>query len=171
MHFDSHAMTVSLTPKKLTEVRTLVIDWSAKQSATLHELWSLLGKLLYIAQVCALACLFLNRMLETLRQCPVRGSFSLSPEFHKDVAWFRSYLPTSDGVVMIHRDDRTPKNLYVRSCQFGCGAITTNHAYHVSHSSPQQNSFDMSPGGLKCSRSIEDLGPPLFSSAIASVLR
>ena len=49
LHFTSHDMTVSLTPKKLTEVRTLVVDWSAKRSATLHELQSLLGKLLYIA--------------------------------------------------------------------------------------------------------------------------
>ena len=44
-------MTVSLTPEKLTKVRDLVSTWSAKHSITLLDLRSLLGKLLYVAQV------------------------------------------------------------------------------------------------------------------------
>ena len=65
--FDSWNMTVSLTPEKLTDVQDLVSTWSAKCLVTLPELRSLLGKLLYVAQVCHSAHLFLNRMLQTLR--------------------------------------------------------------------------------------------------------
>ena len=70
-------------------------------------------------------------MLQTLRQWPIRGSFTLSPEFCKDLVWFGDYLPTIDGVYIIHQDGREPVHLYVDACESGCGAITSAHAYHA----------------------------------------
>ena len=124
-------MTVPLNPEKLTKVQTLVATWSVKHSAILHDLLSLLGKLLYIAQVCEPAHLFLNGMLQTLRQCPISGAFSLSPEFCKDIAWFKCYLSTTDEVYIIHQEGRRPIHFYMDACESGCGAITTNHTYHA----------------------------------------
>ena len=65
--FDREAMTVTLPPVKLREILDLVISWDARCTATRHDLQVLMGKLLYVAQVCSPARLFLNRMLETLR--------------------------------------------------------------------------------------------------------
>ena len=76
--------------------------------ASLRDLRTLLGKLLYIFQVCRPAHLFLNRMLDTLRQCLEQGSFTLSPEFSKDLAWSEWFLPTTDVTFIIHQDDRHP---------------------------------------------------------------
>ena len=50
--FDSLAMTITLPPNKLQEVLDLVSSWVSRQSATLRELQFLLGKLLYMANVC-----------------------------------------------------------------------------------------------------------------------
>ena len=102
LQFDTIAMTVSLPQDKLAEIQLLVHHWASKPTATLRDLRTLLGKLLYISQVCPPARLFLNRMLDTLRHCPEQGSFKFSSEFHKYIAWFDRFLPTTDGTFLIH---------------------------------------------------------------------
>ena len=74
------------------------------------------------------ACLFLNRMLDTLRQCPEQGFSTLSPEFRKDLAWFDRFLPNTDGTFIIHQDDRHMVQLYSMS---NCRALTADRAYHA----------------------------------------
>ena len=83
LQFDSVTMMVTLPPDKHMEVTDLVNTWSLKMTTNLHYPHTLQGKLLYVAQVCSLACLFLNQMLDTLMQCPTKGSCTLSPEFRK----------------------------------------------------------------------------------------
>ena len=78
--FDYMAMAVTLPPEKLQEVLDLATRWASKQSANLHELQVLLGKRLYMAQVCHSAQLFRNRMLENVTPHP-HG-------FHPSVTWF-----------------------------------------------------------------------------------
>ena len=82
LRFNTVAMTVSLPQDKLAEIQLLVHHWSSKPMATLRDLCTILGKLLYVSQVCPPARLFLNRMLDMLRECPEQSSFTLSPEFH-----------------------------------------------------------------------------------------
>ena len=122
--FNTVAMTVTLPHGKLAEIQRLVQHWASKPVATLRDLRTLLGKLLYVSQVCPPARLFLNRMLDTLRQCPEQGSFTLSPEFCKDLTWFGRFLPTTDGTFLIHQDDRHPVHLYIDTCMCGCRGLT-----------------------------------------------
>ena len=131
LQFDTVAMTVSLPQDKLAEIQLLVHHWSRKPTATLRDLRTLLGKLLYVSQVCPQAHLFLSRMLDTLRQCPDQCSFTVSPEFRKDLAWFDQFLPTTDGTFIIHQDDRHPVQLYIDACMSGCRALTAGRAYHT----------------------------------------
>ena len=77
-HFDTLAMTVTLPLDKLREIMDLVATWYNKPTANIHDLRSLLGKLLFVAQCCPPARLFTNRMLETLHACPIQGSIPLS---------------------------------------------------------------------------------------------
>ena len=57
-------------------------------------------KVIYVAQCCAAAQLFTNRMLETTGACPLQGVSHLSTDFQKDLAWFQRLLPCTDGVHM-----------------------------------------------------------------------
>ena len=82
----------------------------------IHDLRSLFGKLLFVAQCRPPAFLFTNRMLETLHACPLQGSIPLSPEFRKDLAWFQQYLPCTNGVFLIHEGSRIPIPLFVDAC-------------------------------------------------------
>ena len=66
LQFDTVAMTVFLPQERLAENQLLVHHWDSKPAATLQDLRTLLGKLLYVSEVCPPARLFLNRMLDTL---------------------------------------------------------------------------------------------------------
>ena len=70
-------------------------------------------------------------MLDTLRQCLEKGSFTLSPEFRKELAWFDCFLPTMDGTFIIHQDGRNPVQLYIDACMIGCRALTSGRVYHA----------------------------------------
>ena len=129
--FNTEDMTLSIPPAKLADITQLVQQWTKKRSAGITELRSLLGKLLHVAQCSQPARLFLNRMLATLRACPPHGSIKLSTEFQKDLAWFHHFLPLTNGIFIIHEDNRTPVHIYVDSCSTGCGGLCGKEAYHA----------------------------------------
>ena len=78
--------------------------------------------------------IFLNHMLETLRACPAVEAVHLSKEFQKDLNWFDVYLPSKNGVYIIHNNIRPPIPLYVDVCATGAGAICRQEAYHTEFS-------------------------------------
>ena len=124
--FDTVQMTITLPPEKLIEIMELIHNWTHRVMATIQELWSLMGKLLHVAQCCPPVHLFTNRMLDTL----------LSTEFQKDVTWFQSFFPRIDCVFLIHEDTRVPIPLFVDACTSICRAVTTTEAYHVEFPNP-----------------------------------
>ena len=167
LKFDSLAMTVTLTPDMLTEVITLVLDLVCKHAATLHELRCLLGKLLYVTQVCVPACLFLNCMLQTLCQFPTSGSFTLSPEFQKDLAWFVNYQPTTR---------ECPSSTLRREPQSVCTLMLVRQGVVLSATRmlimlcfPFHSSY-LQPGSLKCCCGPHALGPYHVASHSPSFL-
>ena len=85
LEFNSVTMTISIHQPKLADIADLVEARSTRSQATLDQLRVLLGKLLNISQCCVPARFFLNRMLATLRSCPLTGSTALHSEFIKDL--------------------------------------------------------------------------------------
>ena len=59
------------------------------------------------------------------------GSLRLLQEFRKDIQWFLAYLPHTNGVFIIHADDRVPIQLYIDMCAMGCGIICQHKVYHT----------------------------------------
>ena len=81
-------MTITLSLEKLAEIMALISSWLLNLTDTLHDLRSLLGKILYLAQWCPPPHPFTNRMLETLRACPSIGCTALLDDFINYLAWF-----------------------------------------------------------------------------------
>ena len=73
LRFDTVNMTVTISQEKLMEIMILISTCLDKETATIHELRPLLGKLIYVTQCCPSARLFTNRMLITLQACPDQG--------------------------------------------------------------------------------------------------
>ena len=91
----------------------------------------LLSKLLNVIQCCPPAHSFLNRMLDTLRSYPPTGCISLSQEFNKDLAWFAKYLPSTNGVFILHEDNMVSVPLYINACTTDSGAVLGKEAYRT----------------------------------------
>ena len=89
--FDSVSLTLSITPERLIEIRSLVSQWLLKREATLRELQSLIGKLNFVAHCVKPARIFISRLLNWLRQIKNTDSSQVIPLETKK----RSYLVVS----------------------------------------------------------------------------
>ena len=127
--FECESMTVTLHPVKLQEILDLVISWTSRCTATLHDVQVLMGKLLYVARICSPARHVLNHMLETLHACPPSGTIPLPTCFHKNLHLFCRFLPTTDSIFIIHEDGRILVPVFVDACSTGFGRCTPIAAY------------------------------------------
>ena len=79
--FNTLTMTVEVTQQRLTEIRILIEQWLKKQTATLKEIQSLLGKLNFVAACVRPSRMFVSRMLNCLK------SIYHSPNFHHSIPY------------------------------------------------------------------------------------
>ena len=124
--------TIQVPGDKLEDIITTVRQWQHKSSATKKQLQSLLGRLLHIAQCIKPARLFLNRMLQTLREHhDATRSFPLTSDFKKDLNWFMDYASACNGVFLIHPTPLPEQEIYADACLTGAGAIYRDQCYHT----------------------------------------
>ena len=98
--FDTVNRTISCPPEKLQEIIALCNNWQNKSTCTKANLQSLLGSLLYVRKCVIPARFFLNRMLQVLRDQVSNTIVDLTPNFFKDLHWFRTLLKHYNGVTM-----------------------------------------------------------------------
>ena len=147
VNFDTVNMTMSVPLLKIVDCLSTTHFWAQKSHDTKSEVRQYLGKLLHICECCPTLCLFVNRMLQTLRSVPEHGRIHLDPEFQADVQWILSYLPQYNGVQMIPDSPTLHVPLVVDSCLTGGGGHFGRHLYFT-----QYPHFI-----LQCTHSISDL--------------
>ena len=89
VEIDTHERTVSIPAEKLEHICELVQQWSTKKIYTKRQLQSLLGSLLYVHKCVRPARIFLNRMLDLLRQNYDSKNITITEEFKRDLRWFK----------------------------------------------------------------------------------
>ena len=108
VQFDSVAMTMSVPPEKLTEVKAEIRTWLRRTTITKKELQSLLGKLFWVAKCVKYARVFMGRLLSQLRDMAnIKDTkkVKLQEESIKDIRWWGEYLEHYNGVNLIVNDD------------------------------------------------------------------
>ena len=100
---DIDERTFSIPRGKLNEIYEECARTMLKSQLAKKELQSLLGKLLYISRCIQGSRIFMNRMLQALRDMKDADYISLSESFFRDLAWFVSFLHTFNGVVTFRR--------------------------------------------------------------------
>ena len=111
VQFDSVAMTMSVPPAKLTEVKAEIRLWMRRTTICKKELQSLLGKLFWVAKCVKYARVFMGRLLAQLRtMSSIKDTkkVKLQEESCKDILWWATYLEHYNGVNMIINDDPIP---------------------------------------------------------------
>ena len=111
VQFDSVAMTMSVPPEKLAEIKAEIHKWTRKTTITKKELQSLLGKLFWVAKVVIHSRAFMGRLLHQLRtitNIPDNKKVKLLDETKKDILWWSQYLDKFNGINMLVNDDPIP---------------------------------------------------------------
>ena len=128
---DARNGILTIPDRKMEKIRSLCTHWRQKTCATRNQLQKLLGNLLHIHRCVKPARLFTNRMLQTLRTCPKKGSIPLNNEFFKDLNWFSRFLKSFNGSVEIHTNQETENIIYVDSSLQEMGAYYNGQVYSV----------------------------------------
>ena len=129
INIDVKTGTLTIPEGKIEEVRQLCEDWANRTYATRKSLQKLVGHLIYINKCVRPARLFVNRILQTLRNTSTKGRTPLQEDFHKDINWFREFMATFNGVTKIHSKTSEPVHLYVDACLTGIGGYTNEQVY------------------------------------------
>ena len=127
---DTEKSTISVPTEKLSEIQTTVRDWLTKTSCTKRQLQSILGQLLYIHKCVRPARLFLNRMLQLLRDNYAERYITLTHEFKHDLLWFSKFLNNYNGVSIFDHKNFNQK-LELDACLTGMGGVCGNYVYHL----------------------------------------
>ena len=110
IELDSVSMTARLPADKRTALIELLEEWATKRTCKLKELQSLLGKLNHACTVVPHGRTFLRLLLDLLKGHPCKQSkfIRLNKECKLDIEWWRSLLPTWDGVYFFDLPDWAP---------------------------------------------------------------
>ena len=127
VNLDTKQLTIP--QDKLLEILDLCCLYSSRKMITKKQLQNLLGKLLYLHRCIPPARIFVNRLLNTLRQAT--RTVKINADMRKDIAWFVKFVSQFNGKVMFHQG-RPEVQVYVDASLSGMGAWWGNNAYAVS---------------------------------------
>ena len=128
--YDSREMTMTIPEAKMGEIAEILREWEGRRRATQRQMQSLLGLLQFVASVSPPARVFTNRMLQCLRECPRRGSETLSLGFRKDLRFFIDMWPDYNGIRLLEKHDvECQADLELDACLTGCGAYSGAQFY------------------------------------------
>jgi hypothetical protein len=132
--FDTNNLTISIDGQRLAEISQLVLDWLTKQVCNKKELQSLLGKLNFVSQCVRPRRIFVNRLLNWLREIPEKGQISIPDDFKLDLCWWRTFLPSYNGVSLMLSEEwaRADQVFSVDSCLTSCGGWMNGRYFHCS---------------------------------------
>lgn len=135
VRFDTVSMTMSVTKERLLELSALLSEWATFHVASKAQLQSLVGKLVFVSKCVKQSRIFLSRILELLRtlsSSDSRSKVRLSDDFHRDLAWWRRFLPQYNGVSYLYSTPwSAPDAVFsTDACLSGCGGISDHEFFH-----------------------------------------
>ena len=127
---DINTNTMSIAQDKLQDIYEACVQASTKTYLSKQAFQSLLGKLIYIHKCVKPSRIFINRILELFRRNNHCRKIYLNSEFHKDLQWFLTFLPTYNGIAYIIKSDIDEvQSLYLDACLTGMGAVWRDRVY------------------------------------------
>ena len=127
---NSEKCTVAIPPERLRHIFDMVTEWCQVKFCSKRQLQSLLGNLLYIQKCVKPARIFLNRMLELLRQNYDKNSITLTQDFKRDLHWFHKFLTIYNGVSYFD-NKKVDEVLELDACLTGLGGRWGNKVCHL----------------------------------------
>ena len=137
IEIDTQKGELRLPKEKLERLVSLLATWGDRKACTLKELESLIGHLNHACKVARPGRSFLRRMIDLLQgtQASRRhaAAIRLNLGFRSDLAWWREFVPTWNGVAFLSPPDIIPTTEMATdaSGSWGCGAWHGQHWLQV----------------------------------------
>ena len=134
--FNSEEMTLEVTPDRILEIKTLLVEWLSKDLVSQKEVQSLVGKLNFIAACVKPGRVFISRILNFLREFKDSTMMlALDIEFYKDLEWWLKFLELYNGISILSLEDWSDPDSFFASdaCLVGCGGICGDQYFHCSY--------------------------------------
>ena len=132
--FNTELMTLEIIPERLKEIKSLLIFWLDKDSASLKEVQSLIGKLNFIAACVRPGRIFISRLLQWLKILynSENKSHCIPSYVKKDIQWWNRFLPLYNGVSMMMTEEFSqPDEIFSSdSCLTACGGYWKGNFFH-----------------------------------------
>ena len=123
---DTVAGSVSIPEEKLQKMSELVHEWVGKQHFTKRQLQSLLAYILYIHKCVKPTMIFLNHMLQVLRNAHNSSRNALDHNFYRGLRWFQTFLKKSMALPFM-----TTNQMHLDAYLQGLGGVLNNMVYHL----------------------------------------
>ena len=86
INIDTVRLILTLTPERLCEIKAETASWLTKETTSLKDIQSLIGKLSFAATTVRSGRLFYSRILNFLRTLPKHGIRVIPGEVKKDIS-------------------------------------------------------------------------------------
>ena len=134
--FNTEKMTVEVTSERLAEIGELLKLWLNKESASIREIQSLLGKLNFVAACVKPGRIFISRMLKWLKILYHEDSnceHQIPYYVKKDLQWWNRFLLTYNGISMMMTEEFSkPDEVFsTDSCLTACGGYWQGNYFHA----------------------------------------
>ena len=138
IEIDTVSGELRLPADKLQRLQTLLQQWGDKKVCTRKELESLVGLLNHACKGVRAGRSFLRRMIDLLHlrhhnSAGIGPPIRLNTEFRADLAWWRSFASTWNGVSFLPVPHQLPVHQVTSdaSGQWGCGAWSGERWFQV----------------------------------------
>ena len=123
--FDSQSMTMEVSQDRLQDMTKELDTWLYRTSTKRVELESLIGKIQFASKCVRAGRVFVSRLLNWLKQMDRHSRYSIPLEARKDIAWWRRFMQTYNGVsiVWLHNNPEPDNLIASDACLEGFGAV------------------------------------------------
>ena len=134
IEIDSVLQIARLPPDKFVDLLTLIDSWGDKTSCSKRDLLSLIGHLSFAAKVVKPGRLFIRRLIDVSTSvAQLHHRIHLSSEARQDILWWRSFLPTWNGVSYLQQPPVSSDDihLFTDASALGIGGVFGNQWFAV----------------------------------------
>ena len=126
-------MSIEVPPDKLHNTFDLIRHWLTAPQSTKSDLQSLIGKLSYICACISPRRIFMQRLLNELRQLPTKRSrFVPRSDMLSDLHWWYKFLSVYNGVSLLRSSPWPVSDHYfcTDACAAGIGGFFRGRFFH-----------------------------------------
>ena len=130
---DTVKMTLEVSDHRKQKLDDLLRNWENKNLYRKKELQSIIGKMSFITNCVRPGRIFINRLLEKLRNCDDFQKYEIDTELQKDLNWWKKFMPKFDGISILWLQDSLPYDTLLASdvSMVGAGATHQKEMFHV----------------------------------------